>query len=43
MSYQFSNDVEFKLTKFLQLIDTIKRTIFLEKWELKLFWNYTTL
>jgi len=27
MSYQFSNDVEFKLTKFLQLIGTIKRTI----------------
>ena len=28
ISYQFSNDVEFKLTKFLQLINTIKRTIF---------------
>ena len=28
ISYQFSNDVEFKLTKFLQLIGTIKRTIF---------------
>ena len=28
ISYQFSNDVEFKLEKFLQLIDTIKRTIF---------------
>ena len=27
-SYQFSNDVEFKLAKFLQLIGTIKRTIF---------------
>jgi len=26
--YQFSNDVEFKLAKFLQLIGTIKRTIF---------------
>jgi len=26
--YQFSNDVEFKLAKLLQLIDTIKRTIF---------------
>jgi hypothetical protein len=25
---QFSNDVEFKLAKFLQLIGTIKRTIF---------------
>jgi hypothetical protein len=28
MSYQFSSDVEFKLAKFLQLIGTIKRTIF---------------
>jgi len=28
LSYQFFNDVEFKLTKFLQLIGTIKRTIF---------------
>ena len=28
ISHQFSNDVEFKLTKFLQLIGTIKRTIF---------------
>ena len=27
-SYQFSNDVEFKLAKFLQLIGIIKRTIF---------------
>jgi hypothetical protein len=27
ISYQFSNDVEFKLAKFLQLIGTIKRTI----------------
>ena len=27
-SYQFYNDVEFKLAKFLQLIVTIKRTIF---------------
>ena len=27
-SYQFSNDVESKLAKFLQLIGTIKRTIF---------------
>jgi len=26
--YQFSNDVEFKLAKFLQLIGTIKRTTF---------------
>jgi len=28
ISYQFSNYVEFKLAKFLQLIGTIKRTIF---------------
>ena len=28
ISYQFSNDVEFKVAKFLQLIGTIKRTIF---------------
>jgi len=28
ISYQFSNYVEFKLAKFLQLIVTIKRTIF---------------
>jgi len=28
MSYQFSNDVESKMAKFLQLIGTIKRTIF---------------
>jgi hypothetical protein len=28
ISYQFSNDVEFKLAKFLQLIGTIKRIIF---------------
>ena len=28
ISYQFSTDVEFKLTTFLQLIGTIKRTIF---------------
>ena len=27
ISYQFSNDVESKLAKFLQLIGTIKRTI----------------
>ena len=27
-SYQFSNDVDFKLAKFLQLMGTIKRTIF---------------
>jgi hypothetical protein len=28
ISYQCSNDVEFKLAKFLQLIGAIKRTIF---------------
>jgi len=28
ISYRFSNDVEFKLAKFSQLICTIKRTIF---------------
>ena len=28
ISYHLSNDVEFKLTKFLRLIGTIKRTIF---------------
>ena len=28
ISYQFSNDAEFKLAKFLQLLGTIKRTIF---------------
>ena len=28
ISYQFSNDVEIKLTEFLQLIGTIKGTIF---------------
>jgi len=31
ISYQFSSDVEFKLAKFLQLIGTIKRTIFFRK------------
>ena len=30
VSYQFSNDVESKLAKFLQLIGTIKRTVFWE-------------
>jgi hypothetical protein len=28
ISYQFSNDIEYKFAKFLQLIGTIKRTIF---------------
>jgi hypothetical protein len=28
ISYHFSNDVEFKLPKFLQLIGTIKKTVF---------------
>ena len=41
ISYQFPNDVEFKLATFLQLIGTIRRTI-LRKWERKLFWKYTT-
>jgi len=35
ISYKFSNDVEFKLTKFLQLL----KELFLRKWEMKLFWN----
>ena len=30
ISYQFSNDVEFTLTKLLQLIGTIKRTILIK-------------
>jgi len=30
ISYQFSNDVESKMAKFLQLIGTIERTIFTE-------------
>ena len=30
ISYQFSNDVELKLAKFLQLIGTIKRTIIMK-------------
>ena len=35
ISYQFSNNVEFKLAKFLQVIGTIKRTIFRKvKWKL---------
>jgi len=28
ISYQFSNDVEFKIAKSLELIGTIKKTIF---------------
>jgi hypothetical protein len=28
ISYQYSNDVEFKLAKFLQFISNVKRTIF---------------
>ena len=35
ISYLFSNNVEFKIAKFLQLIGTIKRTVF--KKERKLF------
>jgi len=43
ISYQFSNGVEFKLAKFLQLIDTIKRTIF-KKVIKKTIWKiYNTL
>ena len=42
ISYQFSNDVDSKMTKFQQLIGTIKE-LFLGKWERKLFWKYTTL
>ena len=43
ISYQFSNDVESKLAKFLQLIGTIEgTTCILGKWEWKLFWKYTT-
>ena len=38
ISYQFSNDVEFKVAKFLQLIATIKRTIFKKV----RIWKYTT-
>jgi len=30
ISYQFSNDVEFKLAKFLQLMGNIKRNIFMK-------------
>ena len=30
ISYQFSNDVQFKLATFLQLIGTVKRTIYKE-------------
>jgi hypothetical protein len=44
ISYQFSNDVEFKLAKFLQLIGTVPlRELFSGKWERKLFLKYTTL
>ena len=38
-SYQFSNDVETKLAKFLQLLGTIKRTIFYESENVNYFEN----
>ena len=41
ISYQFSNDVEYKLAKFLQLIGTIKRTIF-KKVRTETILKYTT-
>jgi len=43
ISYHFSNDVEFKLAKFLQLIDTIKRTIFKKVRTETVFKIYNTL
>jgi hypothetical protein len=43
ISYQFSNDVEFKLAKFLQLIGTIKRTIFRKVREKTILKIYNTL
>ena len=43
--YHCSNDVEFKLAKFLQLIGTIKRTIFkkvrTESFEIIQHFNFT--
>jgi len=43
ISYQFSNDVEFKLAKFLQLIGSIKRTIFKKVRTETIFKIYNTL
>ena len=42
LSYQCSNDVEFKLAKFYSWL-VLSRKLFLRKWEQKQFWNYTTL
>jgi hypothetical protein len=42
-SYQFSNDVVFKSAKFLQLIGTIKRTIFKKVRRETILKIYTTL
>jgi len=42
-SYQFSNDVEFKSAKFLQLIGTIKRIIFKKVRRETILKIYTTL
>jgi hypothetical protein len=43
ISYKFSNDVELKLAKFLQLIGTIKKTIF-RKVRTEIIWKiYNTL
>jgi hypothetical protein len=43
ISYQFSNDVELKLAKFLQLTGTIKRTIFTNMRTETILKLYTTL
>jgi hypothetical protein len=43
ITYQFSNDVDFKLAKFLQLIGTIKRTIFRKVRTKSIMKGYNTL
>jgi len=43
LSYQFSNDAEFKLAKFLQIIGTIRRTIFKKVRRETIFKIYNTL
>jgi hypothetical protein len=43
ISYQFSEDVEFKLAKFLQLIGNIKKTIFRKVKTETILKIYTTL
>jgi len=43
ISYQFSNDVEFKVAKFWQLINTIKRPIFKKVRKETIFKIYNTL